>query len=312
MSPGDDGENGLAELGDLLRETRESKGLSLEQVEEATRIRRSFLHALEEERFSDLPGEVYVRGFVRNYAQFLGLDPDELLAEYRSRSKTALSDVPQVLDEPLLTSSVIKRGLPIVLGVVAFVALVVLGWFAYNRFFSTPLNGGTASKDATVTATPTSTNTPSATGRATVEPTTTKAMGAAATLRPTATDTRRPTATVTRMRPTPSATMTPMVGATPSPEALPSPAVPEEIRVKASVTADTWLLVRVDGERVLEAILSPGDTRVWVGEESVTLRVGNAAGLVLVVNGIEIPPLGEQGEVVDLEYTLDNLPTGQE
>jgi len=56
----------VSDLGNQLREAREAAGLSLPDVEEATRIRRALLQALEEERFSDLPGDVYTKGFIRN------------------------------------------------------------------------------------------------------------------------------------------------------------------------------------------------------------------------------------------------------
>lgn len=62
-------------LGDVLRETRESLGYSLDQAAEATRIRRSYLEALESEDLGVLPAPTFARGILRSYAQFLGLDP---------------------------------------------------------------------------------------------------------------------------------------------------------------------------------------------------------------------------------------------
>ena len=67
----------MGQLGDLLRGTREAKGLSLEQVEQDTRIRRKLLEALEQEAYEELPAPVFVKGFLRNYAMLLGLDADE-------------------------------------------------------------------------------------------------------------------------------------------------------------------------------------------------------------------------------------------
>jgi hypothetical protein len=70
----------MGELGELLRGTREAKGLSIAEVAAATRIRQGFLEALEAEEFSRLPSEVALRGFLRNYALFLGLNPEDVLA----------------------------------------------------------------------------------------------------------------------------------------------------------------------------------------------------------------------------------------
>jgi transcriptional regulator with XRE-family HTH domain len=69
-------------LGKTLREAREGKGLSLEVVEEETKIRKKYLSALENEDYEALPGRVYARAFLRTYSRFLGLEADPLLAEF--------------------------------------------------------------------------------------------------------------------------------------------------------------------------------------------------------------------------------------
>ena len=72
----------MASLGDILREAREARGLSPEEVERATRIRAKYVEALEQQQFDELPGEVYTRGFLRNYALFLGLPVADVAAAY--------------------------------------------------------------------------------------------------------------------------------------------------------------------------------------------------------------------------------------
>jgi transcriptional regulator with XRE-family HTH domain len=69
----------LSGLGEILRKAREQKGLSLEEVEAITRIRRKHLEALESDDFASLPPATYVKGFVKNYATVLGLDPQQML-----------------------------------------------------------------------------------------------------------------------------------------------------------------------------------------------------------------------------------------
>ncbi|ACX53022.1 transcriptional regulator, putative [Ammonifex degensii KC4] len=71
-------------LGEKLREAREAKGLSLEEVTKATKIRSKYLRALEEENFDLLPGRVYAKAFLRTYARFLGLDEIQLAQEFDS------------------------------------------------------------------------------------------------------------------------------------------------------------------------------------------------------------------------------------
>jgi cytoskeleton protein RodZ len=75
----------MFEIGGSLREARERRDLSLDDAQERTLIRVRYLAALEDERFSILPGDFYVRTFLREYADFLGLDGDVYVEEYLSR-----------------------------------------------------------------------------------------------------------------------------------------------------------------------------------------------------------------------------------
>ncbi|MBX3012848.1 MAG: helix-turn-helix domain-containing protein [Caldilineaceae bacterium] len=79
------------DLGGLLRERREAMGASLAEVETATRIRQKYLAALEADEWNLLPGEVVGRGFLRNYATYLGLDPTEAVERRRTVSDMMLS-----------------------------------------------------------------------------------------------------------------------------------------------------------------------------------------------------------------------------
>jgi cytoskeleton protein RodZ len=75
----------MFEIGSSLREARERRGLELDAVQRALRIRRRYLEALESDRFDQLPGEVYARGFLREYAEYLGLDGSIYVEEYNAR-----------------------------------------------------------------------------------------------------------------------------------------------------------------------------------------------------------------------------------
>lgn len=74
-------------IGQSLREARLARGATLEGVEAKTRIRTRYLRALENEHFDELPGEAYAKGFLRTYADHLGLDGQEYLAAYRARTR---------------------------------------------------------------------------------------------------------------------------------------------------------------------------------------------------------------------------------
>jgi cytoskeletal protein RodZ len=82
-------------IGLMLKEAREEKRMSIVEVSRVTRIPAATLDAIEAERFDDLPGEVFVRGFLKSYAQAVGLPPDAVLARYTStRSVVIVTPLP--------------------------------------------------------------------------------------------------------------------------------------------------------------------------------------------------------------------------
>lgn len=82
----------MSVVGKLLRSERIKKGLDHSDIEASTGIRASFIKAIEEGRFDTLPGEVYVKGFIRNYATFLGLDPAKMVRMYVDKVSTEAED----------------------------------------------------------------------------------------------------------------------------------------------------------------------------------------------------------------------------
>ncbi|MGZ9584568.1 helix-turn-helix domain-containing protein [Paenibacillus marinisediminis] len=89
----------MSELGQMLKSARIEKGLSLDDVQEATKIRKRYLEAIEEGDYKVLPGSFYVRAFVKTYAETVGLNPDDVLQYYRNDIPTA---EPEKTIEPLV------------------------------------------------------------------------------------------------------------------------------------------------------------------------------------------------------------------
>jgi cytoskeletal protein RodZ len=93
----------LETVGEILREEREKKGLSLKDVETAISIRSLYLKSIEEGNYSIIPGEVYLKGFIRNYANYLGLNGQEMVDLYRKSqlpSPTPIASVPSPVEPP--------------------------------------------------------------------------------------------------------------------------------------------------------------------------------------------------------------------
>ena len=137
-------------IGRALREARVARGLALEAVEGKTKIRARYLAALEDERFGELPGEAYARGFLRTYADFVGLDGHELLAQYRASARA--QEEAAVVPRPQRPYEPARLG-PALAGLAAAVVLVVSSLVAW-RLGDEP--------DARVAATPPATPPPAA------------------------------------------------------------------------------------------------------------------------------------------------------
>lgn len=90
-------EDSVLDIGALLRERRQKLGYSLQDAEQHTRIRKTHLESIESNQFSDLPGKVYVTGFIRVYARYLGLDSDLLLVH--------LEELPQEASRPAIKAT---------------------------------------------------------------------------------------------------------------------------------------------------------------------------------------------------------------
>lgn len=135
-------------------------------------------------------------------------------------------------------------------------------------------------------------------------------QGIATPLPPTPTEAPSPTFTPLPTT-APTLTLTPSVTTTPRPTEMlsPTPASAQEgIIVEAIAEATTWIAVQVDGQPAFTGTLRPGQTTQWVAQTSLSMRIGNAGGLRLRVNGVEVPPLGASGQVVEVTYTPETLP----
>src|SRR5437016_1165705 len=117
----------MASLGNYLRELRQRRGLSLEEISRATRVASRYLEALEADQFSALPAPVFTRGFIRAYCHALGESPDEALGRYEDRAgvQPAPSRPTAVPAPPTPAANSEPRSRSAI--VISFVLLVILG-----------------------------------------------------------------------------------------------------------------------------------------------------------------------------------------
>jgi cytoskeletal protein RodZ len=284
-------------LGDWLRRRREELGISLEQVEEDTRIRVRYLQALETENFEALPDAVVGRGFLRNYCTYLDLDPLEAASRY-SRFLAPLTPEPLPVREPFPATAEAFRPVPLhempglrsrrgllVGGLLILVAaLSVLAWWSYPRLRVM------FSKDPAVVVTATAAATRQVASASLSTATHTPTVSVATTTAP-------PTGTPLEATPTLELTFTPTF--TPSPSPTPSPPIYTGIFIELVFTDTSWIQVAVDGVRQFQGVLEDGTYKSWYAEEQVVLRIGNAGAVDVTVNGQRLGHLGLPGEVVD-------------
>ena len=122
----------MLEIGSSLREARIRQGVELAQIEADTHIRTRYLKALEDERFDLVPGDAYARGFLRTYADYLGLDVELFVDEYKARFAPPEEPLPQLIQRRRID----LRWLPApgVVGALLAVGLVVvLAWRLDNK-----------------------------------------------------------------------------------------------------------------------------------------------------------------------------------
>lgn len=130
----------MTELGQKLKEARGTKGLSIDQLHEITKIQKRHLVAIEEGNYDVLPGAFYARAFIKQYADAVGLNGEELLVEYQSTiPQSEKRDVPQVstgqkTQETMQKSSSwpIADHMPKILVALLVIAVGVVIWFVFQ------------------------------------------------------------------------------------------------------------------------------------------------------------------------------------
>ncbi len=304
----------MDELGQILRQARENKGLSVEEVHEETRINPMYLEALEDGDYSILPTTTHTRGFLRNYARFLGLDPEPLLERYsqgqsyRIQKQTLrLPDIEtkpieffqEIDDQPFFDPVNVevdlgsRRDPESAVRLVIIAALIIALALVGNRFLPLILNNNDGSEAITEGITNVVQNLVDNVATPETDEVTGSVIGAGtedSSATPEAEEeainstSRTSTGPETEILPTPS----------PTRPAL--PATLEEINLKLEITERTWLESTIDEEVVFSGIARAGDTFEWTAEDEAKLLTGNAIGIFVTINDIPLGRLGDRGQ----------------
>ena len=273
-SPSQGGASQLASFGEELRREREIRGISLKEISDATKISKRFLDALERNDHRTLPAPVFTRGFVREYARYVGLNAEDMVNRYNFAAATddRIEKPPQIeryastLPRDISPKPQPKRGIPharvnrnAIAVFVIVLALSAVAWWAVqhrtveheNAVDNTPVPAVNATKPAVA-----------------VPPTLTAA-----------------------------------------------PAVDDtKLRLEVQTTDDSWISLKADGKSVYNDEMPRGQRLNFEATTDFQFRTGNAAGVVLRLNGVEVPALGGEGKVKTVTLNreaLERLRTGE-
>jgi Uncharacterized protein conserved in bacteria len=295
----------LPTFGEKLRLERERKNITLEQISVSTKIAIRMLRAIEEDNFSQLPGGIFNKGFVRAYARVLGLDEEKTLAEFQKASgsdvvaaqadtgRQNLASEAAVRHRPSLDNAApaypenskeelnldrVEVGRPldnqlpwgIFAALLLLVALTLSLWSRFER--SHPREA------AVIPASNPTASLPPA-------PATSGALE-----------------TNSAMTHTPSPTSASYSGSS-SPSLTPSSSsIPAEFSVVIQARKESWITITADGKPLASELMTAGTERIVHGTKQVTVKAGNAGAIEFQFNGQKFPAAGEYGEVKTVTF----------
>lgn len=254
----------LAEIGAYLHQVREEYSLSLDEISSRTMIQARLLRAIEEGKLDKLPEPVYIQGFIKLYADALGLDgnafADAFPTERQMRvAPSSWKDSPAAQLRPL---HLYFAYVALILASVSLLSHIV------NR--SAPPAGSVASPILTPQ----------------------QSVSVAS-----------PSTSSNRSAPAPTAA-SPGSSSTRSNAANRPNDPSKPVRVDITLTAQSWMRVVIDGETEFEGVLPEGTERTWMAESQLIVRAGNAGGVLLAYNQGESERMGAPGAVEEKTFSL--------
>lgn len=275
----------MENLGEFLRQQREEKNVSIEEMATRTRIAVRFIKLIEENQFDQLPNVVSAKGFLRSYARCLGLDEGPILNRFSEATQPAAPPPVAAKEEPV--PSYIQRKQPDHLPFPLWAALSVVGVIVLFLVlaFLIPKNRPAAPPPPPEEA-PASEPIPSEPSPIPPPP-----EGDAGSSAPST-----PPASAPSPAPPKS---TPSAAPGPAPSQQEAASAPRVLMIEA--TEPSWIHVTIDGAETKEALLQPSEKVRWEAKEKFVLTVGNAGGVRVLLDGQDLGSLGPSGRVIKKE-----------
>jgi len=297
-------ETGLPSFGEKLKQEREKRKMSLEQISASTKIGTRLLQALEEDKFNQLPGGIFNKGFVRAYSHCLGLDEDQTVAEYLEASGDApapRTEIPLREDEARENEEHVRR---LEAGDGSF-HRIPWGWFAafllviaialslWNRRqrehenHLPPSAPGAAGRNFPASQVPVA-----ASGAGVASATTSGTMPGSTS------GTTTDLASSTTANPGAGSQVVPAAATTSSAGS----AIPGEFTVIIHTRDECWVEITADGKALPSELLPAGTERSIQGQKEVVVKAGNAGGVDFRFNGKKIDTGAQSGQVKTVAF----------
>jgi cytoskeleton protein RodZ len=278
-------------IGEALRREREHQGISLEDIARTTRIPTRFLDAIEAEDFDNLPGLVFTRNFVRQYAEALRLDAESLLAVLPRLDESTIQ-LPDPPARPRRRSSYSRRSSGSAF-LVWSIPAIAAGIFLYTHFSHAHFDavariraGIAAFRDINVNIA--------------------RSRSAEAASPPAAS----PPASLSSSPPSSNDAPSPLPAAAPQvAAAAPASGAPvsaaSSVQVVVTAIQEAWVELSADGKTSFAGILMPNERKEISAAEQVKIVAGNAGGVTVSLNGKPLEPLGPVGQVRVVRLTAE-------
>lgn len=274
-------------MGSTFRTEREKRGLTIKDAERETSIRAKYLEALEQGAYDVLPSEVYVKGFIRNYAKFLHLNGEALVQEYREEIHG--TDVAPIAPTAPETTSMVNEHAPFSSGsdfhervekshkkqIFAVMAAAVVLLFVGSVYYF--FGDDPSAQKPQQAAQQSSAQKPQQASQ--TQPTTPA----------------QPSRTVAQSQPQ-QATQQTVTGSAIGNTANASAG---QADVTAKFTGRCWVQAIADGKVVYEGMAEANQTMRWTGKKELIVTAGNAGAVDVTYNGQRVGKLGKEGAVVE-------------
>lgn len=283
----------MPSFGEKLKQEREKRKMSLEQISSATKIGTRLLQALEEDKFSQLPGGIFNKGFVRAYSRVVGLDEDQTVAEYMQASGDApppRTEIPIREDEARENEEHLRRldasgdgslrRMPWgwFAGFLLLIAILLSLWNRRQREHSQPV--------------PPPTPTPTTTGAQL--PASQRGSGESGKSSGTAAGAGESVASGATGSGTTGSGAAGLANSSPTSSTAPAAG---DFTVVIQAREESWVSITADGKAMPSELLPAGSERTVRGQKQILVKTGNAGGVDFRYDGRRLETSGQYGEV---------------